>query len=477
MPADLCFSQIVRPESPKSKFPSAGYIYMELRVPFSTRREQRRTSMEIHWFSSDRILDLLPLALMMPVPPEPAVSHEGVAQRGKDASRRTSRIQSLLLRTRLDDHVCNQTYAGSGTDDDPYIVDFLHHDRQDAMNFPKGRKWAIAVLQSLSTFAVTFASSVYVSGIQGVMRRFDVSAEVATLGLSLFVLGFALGPLIWAPLSELYGRKSIYVISYTAYIAFSVAAACSPNITALLVLRFFASAFGSSSMTNTGGVIADMFRKAERGLATGLFVTAPFLGPALGRWWMSFFPGCHCCFVVQLLILIDFFSRAYCRWLSGRDPGLALDSPFDRHTGRCDRDCNHAHHPRNICAVHSATSSQGPLPEDRKRICVPARCGTAAQDTLAGALGVFHTPLDPSVLRTHCAADVTVRLYRLRHTVHVLCRISHRLPSCSRLEPGHRRTSLCRRCHWRLPCHPGGRRGQQTLRPPVRGGRSRETRS
>lgn len=225
----------------------------------------------------------------MAVLPEPAVSSDdNVPQRVKDSSRRMSWIRSLLLRTRLDDDVCNQNYAGNGTHDDPYIVDYLHNDRQDAMNFSKGRKWAIAVLQSLSTFAVTFASSVYVSGIEGtkgIKQRFDVSGEVATLGLSLFVLGFALGPLIWAPLSEMYGRKSIYVISFTAYTAFSVAAACAPNITALLVLRFFASAFGSSSMTNTGGIIADMFSKAERGLATGLFVTAPFLGPALGRWW------------------------------------------------------------------------------------------------------------------------------------------------------------------------------------------------
>ncbi|KAK4234846.1 MFS transporter [Achaetomium macrosporum] len=220
----------------------------------------------------------------MAVVPEPAVSDNDVPQRVKDSSSRPMSciIRSLLLPTRLDDDVCNQHYTGKGTDDDPYIVDYLPNDRQDAMTFSKGRKWAIAVLQSLSTFAVTFASSVYVSGIEGITQRFDVSGEVATLGLSLFVLGFALGPLIWAPLSELCGRKSIYVVSFAAYTAFSVAAACAPNITALLVLRFFASAFGSSAMTNTGGVIADMFSKAERGLATGLFVTAPFLGPALG---------------------------------------------------------------------------------------------------------------------------------------------------------------------------------------------------
>ncbi|KND91016.1 putative transporter [Tolypocladium ophioglossoides CBS 100239] len=216
----------------------------------------------------------------MAVLPEHAVADDDVPQLVKDSPRRMSRIRSLLFRTRLHDDVCNQNYAGNGTDDDPYIIDYLQNDRQDAMNFSKGRKWAITVLQSLSTFAVTFASSVYVSGIEGIKQRFDVSEDVATLGLSLFVLGFALGPLIWAPLSEMYGRKSIYVISFTAYTAFSVAAACAPNITALLILRFLASAFGSSSMTNTG--IADMFSKAERGMAMGLFVTAPFLGPALG---------------------------------------------------------------------------------------------------------------------------------------------------------------------------------------------------
>ncbi|KAJ4505608.1 hypothetical protein HRR83_008607 [Exophiala dermatitidis] len=215
---------------------------------------------------------------------EPAVSNGNAPERVHNSSRHISRIRSLILPgTYLDDvNVCNDSSTGRGTTENPYIVEYADHDRHDALNFSKGRKWAIAVLQSLSTFAVTFASSVYASGIPGVMQHFDVSNEVATLGLSLFVLGFALGPLIWAPLSEVYGRKYVYVISYTAYTAFSVAAACVDNISALLILRFFASAFGSSSMTNNGGVVADMFSKAERGLPMGLFVAACFLGPAFG---------------------------------------------------------------------------------------------------------------------------------------------------------------------------------------------------
>jgi Na+/melibiose symporter-like transporter len=205
--------------------------------------------------------------------------------------RQTSEMPSildLLLGIGLDDDVRNQNYTGNGTFDDPYIIDFLHNDRQDAMKFSRARKWTIAISQSLSTFALTFASSVYVSGIPSIMQRFDVSAEAGTLGLSLYVVGFAFGPLIWAPLSELYGRKSIYVLSYTGYVVFSVAAIFSPNIAALLIFRFFASAFGSSTLSNTGGIIADTFSKTERGLVTAVFSTMPFLGPALGELWTSF---------------------------------------------------------------------------------------------------------------------------------------------------------------------------------------------
>ncbi|MCJ1405835.1 hypothetical protein MMC11_009065 [Xylographa trunciseda] len=218
----------------------------------------------------------------MAAPPEPSVSSSDDHQRVKDSPRSMSGIRSYFSRMRLDEDVCNQNYSGKGTADDPYVIDYLQNDYQDAMNIPMQRKWAITFLQAMSALVVTFSSSAYASGIEDVKQHFDVSGEVATLGLSLVVLGFALGPLIWGPMSELYGRRLIYMISFMAFTAFSVAAPCSPNIQSLLVFRFFASAFGSSSMTNGGGVITDMLTKEQRGVAMGAFVTAPFLGPALG---------------------------------------------------------------------------------------------------------------------------------------------------------------------------------------------------
>ncbi|KAG9854915.1 MFS general substrate transporter, partial [Aureobasidium melanogenum] len=105
---------------------------------------------------------------------------------------------------------------------------------------------------------------------------------VGILGVSLFVLGFAIGPLLWAPLSEMFGRQILFVTTYAGLTAFNAGAAGVNSMAGLIVCRFFAGAIGSSPLTNAGGVIADMFSAKQRGLAMTLFAAAPFMGPVLG---------------------------------------------------------------------------------------------------------------------------------------------------------------------------------------------------
>jgi MFS family permease len=83
-------------------------------------------------------------------------------------------------------------------------------------------------------------------------------------------------------MSELWGRQILYITTYGALTAFNAGAAGANSMTTLLVLRFLAGSFGSSPLTNAGGVIADMFSAKERGLAMSIFSVAPFMGPALG---------------------------------------------------------------------------------------------------------------------------------------------------------------------------------------------------
>lgn len=114
------------------------------------------------------------------------------------------------------------------------------------------------------------------------MAEFHVPTPTTLLGVSLFVAGFAIGPLIWAPMSEMYGRQIPFIITYGILVVWNGAAAGSTSMRQLAVFRFLTGAFGSSPLTNAGGVIADIFSTEERGLAIGLFSVEPFMGPVMG---------------------------------------------------------------------------------------------------------------------------------------------------------------------------------------------------
>ncbi|SPO03703.1 probable mfs-multidrug-resistance transporter [Cephalotrichum gorgonifer] len=173
-------------------------------------------------------------------------------------------------------------YPGKGTAEDPYVITWLPNDPRSPQNLRPVTKWTITLITAFNTLAVSLMSSAYSGGIREIIAEFHISRIVSILGVSLFVLGFAIGPLLWAPLSELFGRQSLFFVTYGALTAFTAGCCGAQNIETLLILRFFAGAFGSSPLTNSGGVIADMFSASERGTATAIFAAAPFLGPVIG---------------------------------------------------------------------------------------------------------------------------------------------------------------------------------------------------
>ncbi|CAG8283390.1 unnamed protein product [Penicillium salamii] len=178
--------------------------------------------------------------------------------------------------------VLDHQYPGAGTEDDPYSVNWLPNDFRNPLQLKTSLKWFITVIAALETLVVALVSSAYTGGILQIEEQFGATTEIATLGVSLYVLGFALGPLIWAPMSELFGRQSVFIGTYCGLTIFCAACIGAKNIETLLVFRFLSGAFGSSPFTNSGGVIADMFMARERGLALSAFALAPFLGPVIG---------------------------------------------------------------------------------------------------------------------------------------------------------------------------------------------------
>ena len=73
------------------------------------------------------------------------------------------------------------------------------NDPENPMNWPASKKWIVTIAFGVMTFCVTFASSVFSNATIPTSIEFGVSTEVTTLGTSLFVLGFAVGPLVGQP--------------------------------------------------------------------------------------------------------------------------------------------------------------------------------------------------------------------------------------------------------------------------------------
>lgn len=120
-------------------------------------------------------------------------------------------------------------------------------------------------------------------GVSQVMLEFGSSSVILSeIVVSIYVLGFAIGPLIVAPMSEICGRKWVYLVSCLIFLAFTIACAVSSNLKMLIAFRFLAGCAGSTPTILGGATIADMFRKENRGAAMALWGMGPQLGPAIG---------------------------------------------------------------------------------------------------------------------------------------------------------------------------------------------------
>lgn len=204
---------------------------------------------------------------------------------GKDAptvATHQSHFKLVLSQTCITPEIANYSFPGSGTEVNPYLVDWLPEDPRNPHEIATGMKWLITMIMALGTLSISMSSSIYSGALSQIENDFDISRQLSVASISLFVLGFAVGPMSWAPMSELYGRQVIYAITFTLATIFGGASIASKDISTLLVLRFLTGVFGSSAIVNAAGVISDIFEVRDRGLAVMVYTSAPFLGPTLG---------------------------------------------------------------------------------------------------------------------------------------------------------------------------------------------------
>lgn len=163
----------------------------------------------------------------------------------------------------------------------PNLVDWDGpDDPANPRNWTKTWKLINIGLISASVLCCNLATTMFAPGATVMERDFGFNnSTVEVLTITIASLGFAVGSLIVAPLSEVIGRIPIYRVSGFLYLGFTVGCSQSTNVGMFLAFRLLAGAAGACYMTTGGGTIADLLPKEERGAAMALFTVGPLLGP------------------------------------------------------------------------------------------------------------------------------------------------------------------------------------------------------
>jgi multidrug resistance protein len=164
-------------------------------------------------------------------------------------------------------------------DDTPIFVTFSVHDPDNPREWPKWRKYYITCFASSLNVLTCLCAGGYSSASDDVVKIFGVSAEIATLGLSMYILGFALGPMLLAPLSEYFGRSPVYICSWFILVIFQIPLALAPNIGTVIVCRLIQGFGGSAPLTNTGGTVSDLWERNHSGTAMMIYGLSSTFGP------------------------------------------------------------------------------------------------------------------------------------------------------------------------------------------------------
>ncbi|KAI1814469.1 major facilitator superfamily domain-containing protein [Poronia punctata] len=167
---------------------------------------------------------------------------------------------------------------------DPNLVTWTGpDDPQNPKNWTFGKKWAAAFIVSLFTLISPISSSLVAPALESISEELGITQDFEkNLTLSIFILAYAVGPLVWGPLSELYGRVIILQLVNLIYLFFNLGCGLARTKEQLIAFRFFAGLGGSAPLAIGGGVLADLFTAEERGKALSIYSLAPLLGPAIG---------------------------------------------------------------------------------------------------------------------------------------------------------------------------------------------------
>ncbi|KAL2399799.1 Major facilitator superfamily multidrug transporter mdrA [Exophiala dermatitidis] len=175
------------------------------------------------------------------------------------------------------------TQGTTFTSDPRYEVDFGVGDPGDPRNFGFWYKALGIFTISFGTLGVVMYSTSYTAALAAMKTEFGLDSDtIATLGVTTYMLGLAMGSLLLAPLAETYGRKPAYTICMALFTILVLPAALAKDIETIIIVRFFGAVFGSAMIANAPGSIADLVSDEHRATAFSIWSIGPMNGPVVG---------------------------------------------------------------------------------------------------------------------------------------------------------------------------------------------------
>ncbi|RMZ89128.1 hypothetical protein DV736_g3649, partial [Chaetothyriales sp. CBS 134916] len=230
-----------------------------------------------------------------------AVDHESLASalEGRQISKIMTRpeMEKVVTRADLEAAYTNATrqetiktqpsraIVPEKTSDGVVLVDwYTTDDPENPQNWSSDKKRVVILQIYLYTLAVYIGSAMITPSEPYIEARFGISAELASMGLSLYVAGYGIGPLLFSPMSEIpvIGRNPPYMVTLSIFLIISIITAVVDNFPALMVLRFLQGFFGSPILATGGATIGDIFSLLEIPYYLTGWAAFATAGPALG---------------------------------------------------------------------------------------------------------------------------------------------------------------------------------------------------
>ena len=211
--------------------------------------------------------------------------HSNEDEQERNLTPRISRNENIPL-----DRARSGVSVGTtGTQNPAFEVDWDGEDDPgNPLNWSLGYKSLVIGMISYTTMITVLYSTSYTSAIPGIMEEFDISQTIGLLGLTTYLLGMAVGCVICAPMSEMLGRRPVYLLSLGLFVILVLPTALAQNLTGILIPRFVGAVAAAAMVSNAPGSINDVAREEYRALVFSIWgigpLNGPVLGPLIGGW-------------------------------------------------------------------------------------------------------------------------------------------------------------------------------------------------